>query len=113
MIVPTIAKELQALGTSAEALSAITCLTLIDGEQETLLGCAKGRAERYVDLYPDPRDCHVVAEAECAHADIFVTLNDRLLAALGGRTDRITIALPSTALRTVPPEAASNEGRQG
>ena len=32
-------------------------------------GCVKGMAERYVDYHPDPRDCRVVAEAECAKVE--------------------------------------------
>jgi len=112
LIVPTIARELEATGTAPEVLTAIPSIVLVDAEQENLGGCAKGRAERYVDLYPDARDCRAVAEAECAHAGIFVTLNGPLIAALGGRTDRIEIALPTTALNTVPPVAAANENPQ-
>ena len=99
LIVPTIVKELEARGISPSSMSE-SVVTIVDDGDEGFLGCAKGRAERYVDRHPDPRDCRVIAEAECAHADIFVTLNTPLIAALDGRTDRITIARPSTASKT-------------
>jgi hypothetical protein len=100
LIVPTVLKDLETRGISARAVSALPSVTVMDDGQEMVRGCAKGRAERYVDLHPDPRDCRAVAEAECAHADVFVTLNNPLLTALAGRTDRVAIANPSSALQS-------------
>lgn len=99
LIVPTVLKELETRSISARAVSALPSVTVVDDGQEMVRGCAKGRAERYVDVHPDPRDCRAVAEAECAHADVFVTLNDPLIAALAGRTDRVAIARPSATLQ--------------
>jgi hypothetical protein len=58
-------------------------------------GCVKGMANRYMDYYPDPRDCHVVAEVECAKVGALLTLNADLVRGLGGSSEIITIAHPS------------------
>ena len=57
-------------------------------------GCVKGMANRYLDYYPDPRDCHVVAEVECAKVGALLTLNAALVRGLGGMSEIITIAHP-------------------
>lgn len=58
-------------------------------------GCVKGMAERYIDYHPDPRDCRLVAEAECAKVQALLTVNDALIRGLSGRIEAITVARPS------------------
>lgn len=58
-------------------------------------GCVKGMADRYLDYHPDPRDCRVVAEAECAKAKAFLSLDADLVRGLGGRSEAITVISPS------------------
>jgi hypothetical protein len=78
-------------------------------------GCVKGMAERYIDYHPDPRDCRVVAEAECAKVEALLTLNGELVRGLSGRSEVISVVSPSeywkaarvpagTALRHPPAE---------
>ena len=61
-----------------------------------LMGCAKGMSERYVDYYADASDCRVVAEAECANANVLVTMKDELITGLTGRIESIDLLKPST-----------------
>jgi len=63
-----------------------------------LNGCAAGIARRYLDYHPDPRDCRVVAEAECAKMDAFVTLSKDLISGLGRRVENIRIEEPRDAV---------------
>ena len=42
-------------------------------------GCAKAKSDAYLQFHPDPRDCHLVGEAECAQLDALVTLKTDLL----------------------------------
>ena len=58
-------------------------------------GCVKGMAERYIDYHPDPRDCRVVAEAECAKVEALLTMNADLVRGLGGRSEVISVVSPS------------------
>ena len=58
-------------------------------------GCVKGMAERYVDYHPDPRNCRVVAETECAKVEALLTLNADLVRGLSGRTEVIGVVSPS------------------
>lgn len=58
-------------------------------------GCVKGMAERYIDYHPDPRDCRVVAEAECAKVEALLTLNAELVHGLSGRSEVIGVVSPS------------------
>lgn len=58
-------------------------------------GCVKGMAERYIDYHPDPRDCRVVAEAECAQVKALLTLNADLVRGLSGRSEVISVVSPS------------------
>lgn len=58
-------------------------------------GCVKGMAERYIDYHPDPRDCRVVAEAECAKAEALLTLSGDLVRGLGGQSEAINVRRPS------------------
>jgi len=64
-------------------------------------GCVKGMAERYVDYHPDPRDCRVVAEAECAKVEALLTLDAELVRGLSGRSEVISVVSPSEYWRTV------------
>jgi hypothetical protein len=52
-------------------------------------------AERYIDYHPDPRDCRVVAEAECAQVKALLTLNADLVRGLSGRSEVISVVSPS------------------
>jgi hypothetical protein len=58
-------------------------------------GCVKGMAERYIDYHPDPRDCRIVAEAECARVEALLTLNADLIRGLSGRSEVISVIRPS------------------
>ena len=66
---------------------------------EFFKGCAAGIARRYLDYHPDPRHCRLVAEAECAKADLLVTLNADLINGLARRAEKVRISTPSNALR--------------
>lgn len=66
-------------------------------------GCVKGKTETYLGYHPDPRDCHVVAEAECAKLEAFLTTSDELLNGLGGRTETILVTRPSHFWRNSKP----------
>jgi hypothetical protein len=98
LIVPTVRQELQERGELTQVVNADRRFTLVDHDDDYFQGCAKGRAERYIEMHPDPRECRAVAEAECGHAEIFLTLNDRVIRGLGGRTDGIAIEKPVEAL---------------
>jgi hypothetical protein len=63
-----------------------------------LKGCATGIARRYLDYHPDPRDCRLVAEAECANMDSLVTLSNDLISGLGRRAEKVRIEKPSDAV---------------
>jgi hypothetical protein len=58
-------------------------------------GCVKGMAERYLDYHPDPRNCRVVAEAECAKAQALLSLNAELVRGLSGRSEAVNVLSPS------------------
>jgi hypothetical protein len=64
-------------------------------------GCVKGMAERYIDYHPDPTDCRVVAEAECAKVEALLTMNADLVRGLSARSEVISVVSPS---RTLPAE---------
>jgi hypothetical protein len=67
----------------------------ISAADDFFLGCVKGMAERYIDYHPDPRDCRVLAEAECAKVEVLLTLNRELIRGLGGRSEAISVLRPS------------------
>ena len=93
-VVPTIGRELDADGDSvASRWKNFHFDEIADGDQ-FFLGCVKGMSNRYVDYHPDPRDCHAVAEAECAKLDAFLTRNESLLKGLAGRTESILVTTP-------------------
>lgn len=72
-------------------------------------GCAKGKMDEYLGVYPDARDCRVVGEAECARVEALLTLKLDLLNGLAERTSTIQIATPSMyweQLRIPPGSAA-------
>jgi hypothetical protein len=111
LIVPTVRQELQEQGELTQMFNVDRRFTLVI-QDDYFQGCAKGRTERYVEMYADPRDCRAVAEAECAHAEVFLTLNDRVIKGLGGRTDGIAIERPIEALgrlSTFPLSSADEE----
>jgi hypothetical protein len=58
-------------------------------------GCVKGQSDIYLGYHPDPRDCRVVAEAECGRVEAFLTLKNDVLDALGGKVERIALTKPS------------------
>jgi len=93
-IVPTIRDELE---TAAQPpLSQWKHYGLVEIiKDEFFQGAVKGRAERYLEVYPDPRDCRVVAEAEHARLEAFLTLNGDLITRLSGRTESIGLMTPS------------------
>jgi hypothetical protein len=98
LIVPTVLQELRDAGVPMDVLDRDRRFSIVPAD-DYFHGCAKGRAERYVEVYPDPRDCRAVAEAECAHAVVFVTLNERLIAGLAARTESIVVATPDQVLQ--------------
>ena len=57
-------------------------------------GCAKAKADAYLQFHPDPRDCHLVGEAECAQLDALVTLKTDLLNGLRQRAE-VSILTPA------------------
>jgi hypothetical protein len=99
-VLPLIVQEIEAEGNKDERGWRASGFEEIK-PTEFLMGCATGMASRYLDYYPDPRDCRLVAEAECAKLDAVVTLNPELVRGLGGRTENIAIATPEEALRSV------------
>ena len=67
------------------------------GSDDFLQGCATGLAQRYLDYHPDPRDCRVAAEAECAQLDLVLTLNDEFVSGLGSLVEKVRVDTPSNA----------------
>ena len=103
-MLPLIAQEIDAEGNEYERRWRDAAFEEIEAD-EFLTGCATGMAKRYLDYHPDPRDCRLVAEAECAKLDVVVTLNEELIHGLGRRAEKIVIETPSAALKRA--------GRQG
>lgn len=66
-----------------------------------LKGCATGMARRYLDYHPDPRDCRLVAEAECAKMDALLTLSKELISGMGRRAENIRIQEPWDAVASI------------
>jgi predicted nucleic acid-binding protein len=66
-------------------------------------GCVKEKANAYLESYPDPRDCHVVAEAECAKVEAMLTLRQELIDGLAWRAESIRITTPSNYWQKVQP----------
>ena len=62
-------------------------------------GCATGLANRYLDIHPDPRDCRLVAEAECAKVEILVLLKEDVIRALSPHVDHVALLRPDEAVQ--------------
>ena len=92
-VVPTIAAELDTAGEGASLRWRDAPLSVVDPD-DFLRGCATAMSKRYLDYHPDPRDCRVVAEAECAKMDAFLTLDADLVRGLGGRAENLRIEWP-------------------
>jgi hypothetical protein len=95
LITPTVAAEVEEEIHGLRAIWKKYHVRQIESADDFYRGCVKGMAERYLDYHPDPRDCHVVAEAECAKVEALVTLSDDLLRGLGGRSEVISVVRPS------------------
>ncbi len=105
-VLPTIAAEVEKNGDEAERRWRDATLTEITAD-EFLMGCAATMARRYMDYHPDPRDCRIVAEAECAKMDALVTMNDDLISGLAGRVENVRIEKPWEALARLKKPPAS------
>ena len=92
-VLPLVAEEIDVDGEDAERRWRDTGFEEVHGD-EFFNGCATGMAQRYLDYYPDPRDCRLVAEAECAKVDLLITFNDDLINGLSDRIETITITTP-------------------
>jgi hypothetical protein len=99
-ILPLIAGELETEGDQRERAWRTVGFQEVTPD-EFLNGCAAGMARRYLDYYPDPRDCRLVAEAECAKLDALITLNESLIQGLAARAENVRIEKPSRALMRV------------
>jgi hypothetical protein len=97
-VTPLLAEEIEIEGAAHERRWRENSLEEIKAD-DFLIGCAVGIARRYLDYYPDPRDCRLVAEAECAKLDTLITLREELIRGLGNRVETIRIETPQNALR--------------
>ena len=96
-VLPIVAEEIDAEGDEIERRWRGAGLEEVKSD-DFLKGCAAGLARRYLDYYPDPRECRLVAEAECARMDALVTSSADLVRRMGRRAENIRIATPSDAL---------------
>lgn len=92
-VMPCIAEDLHVEGDEIQRRWREARLVEVHAD-DFLRGCAAGIAQRYLDYHPDPRDCRLVAEAECASMDVVVTLSDDLISGLGNRVESIRIEKP-------------------
>lgn len=95
MITPTIASEIEQAAEPGLANWRNYQLEEVSHSDDFFRGCVKGMADRYLDYHPDPRDCRVVAEAECAKAKTFLSVNPELVRGLSGRSEAINVLSPS------------------
>ena len=109
VITPVVVHDLNESGEPSRVSDADRRFVIVGQDDDYFHGCAKARAERYIEMHPDPRDCRAIAEAECADADIFVTLNHEVVAGLADRTEKISIAKPGDALIRLSRSSASHE----
>ena len=95
LVTPTVVEEIEQ--STAPGLSAWKGYNFeeVAGQDDFYRGCVKGMAERYLDYHPDPRDCRVVAEAECAKVKALLSLNAELVRGLSGRSEAINVLSPS------------------
>ena len=117
LLTPTVAAELEQANEPPLSNWKNYHFEEIAAQDDFYRGCVKGMAERYVDYHPDPRDCRVVAEAECAKVEALLTLNVELVRGLSGRSEVINVISPSeywqaaqvlhgTRARTTPAEGS-------
>jgi len=95
LITPTVAEELEQASEPALSNWRNCQFEEIAHQDDFYGGCVKGMADRYLDYHPDPRDCRVVAEAECAKVEALLTLNADLIRGLSGRSEAINVMRPS------------------
>src|SRR3712207_5359990 len=69
LIPPTVAAEIEERKEPLEMLWRNYQFSEIGDPDDFFRGCVRGMSQRYVDYHPDPRDCRVVAEAECAKVE--------------------------------------------
>ena len=94
VVTPTVATEVEQA--NEPVLSNWKSYQLEETRQDDFYrGCVKGMAERYIDYHPDPRDCRIIAEAECAKVEALLTVNDALIRGLSGRIEAIGVVRPS------------------
>lgn len=94
VITPTVSAEIEERSDGADIAARSSHVEEVSSLDDFYRGCVKGISQRYVDYHSDPRDCRVVAEAECARVGALLTLNDELTHALAGRVEIITITTP-------------------
>lgn len=110
LIVPAVLEQLIESGCSAAAIAPQRPLQVVNALREFRVR-VNDRAERYVAVHADPRHCRAVAEAECAGATHFLTLNDELVTRFDARTDAILVLRPSAAAAgMIAQEPVSLEG---
>jgi hypothetical protein len=107
-VLPVIAEEIEREGNDREREWRRAGFEPVDAD-EFFKGCAAGMARRYVDYYPDPRDCRLVAEAECAQCEVLVTLKEELIAGLSDQSENVIITTPSEALKYCINKSSRNE----
>ncbi len=107
-MLPVIAEEIEREGNDREREWRRAGFEPVHGD-EFFKGCAAGMARRYVDYYPDPRDCRLVAEAECAQCEVLVTLKEELIAGLSDQSENVIITTPSEALKYCINKSSRNE----
>lgn len=107
LVVPTVSEEIEAAADAVAVRWRDFQFTEVSRD-DYFRGCVKGKTETYLGYHPDPRDCHAVAEAECAKVEAFLTTNNTLLKGLGGRSETISVRSPVEYWRRVqPPRGAS------
>ena len=95
LITPTVAGEIEQRNVTAEIVWRNYHFAEIVDPDDFYRGCVKGMSQRYVDYHPDPRDCRVVAEAECAKVEALLTLNAELMRGIRGRAEALEVMRPS------------------
>lgn len=95
LITPTVAGEIQERNDPLEIVWRNYQFSEISDPDEFYRGCVKGMSQRYVDYHPDPRDCRLVAEAECAKLEALLTLRPDLMKGMRGRAEAIGVMTPS------------------
>jgi hypothetical protein len=101
-VLPNVAEEMAADDAGWRRLWQDAGLLEIEVD-DFFMGCAAGLTRRYLDYHPDPRDCRVAAEAECAQLDCVLTVSEEFIAGLSGRVEKVRIETPwAAALRHRP-----------